>query len=213
VLHCRNSLFPLKAQKLISIAWCCNKEWETCILEDRINLCYANFANPQINVTINEANAIESSYLATATTIVSPTGLSLSTIDTTIPSQTNSATTTSHALASTIIGSSTQDPTATGNITGQTGGASSGKSFGRGAIAGIAIGAVAVTIGVAVGAFFLGRRWMKKKVAEASAATGPSEVKSSYPSNVVEAPGEQMYCGTEADGQPIYEVDDSNRNY
>jgi hypothetical protein len=164
-------------------------------------------------VTTNEANAIESSYLATATTIVSLTGLSLSTIDTSTPSQTNSAKTTSHASTSTIIGSSTQSSGATGNTPGQTGGSSSGKSLGRGAIAGIAIGAVAVIVLAAVGAFFLGRRWMAKKVAEASAATGPSEVKSSYPSGVVEAPGEQTYYGTEAGGQPVYEVGDGNRNY
>ncbi len=179
---------------------------------DKINLCLANFANPQINVTINEANSIESGYLATA--VVSPTGLSLSTIDTSTPS--NSARMTSHASTSTIIGSSTQSSGMTAgavSTSGHTGGSSSGKSLGRGAIAGIAIGAIVVIALVAVGAFFLGRRLMAKRVAEASAATGPSEVKSSYPGGVVEAPGEQMYYGTEAGGQPIYEVGDGNRNY
>jgi hypothetical protein len=207
--------FPVltRALKLIPIAWCCNKEWETCILGDEINTCYANFANPQVNVSREEANAIESSYLATATDLVSPTGLSLSTLDTSTPSQTSSARTTSDASISTNSGSSTQSTGATVTTLGQTRRPSSGKSLAHGAIVGIVIGAIAVVALVAVGAFSLGRRWMARKVAVASTVTKPSDVQSPHPSGIVEAPGEQMYHGAEAGGQSVYEVGDGRGNY
>ncbi len=111
-----------------------------------MNLYYANFANPQINVSKNEANATESSYLATATTIISPTGLSLSKVDTSTLSQTNSARTTSDASVSTSSWSSTQETGATGITLGQTGRSSSDKSFAPGAIGGIVIGAIAIVV-------------------------------------------------------------------
>ena len=83
----------------------------------------------------------------------------------------------------------------------------------HGATAGIAIGAIAGAALIAAGAFFLGRRHMANKVAEANRASTAGEVKASYPSGRYAAGGEPIPHGTKVSEQPIYEAGDGRPRY
>ena len=58
----------------------CNEEYEICVLDkEKINVCIANFASANANVSVAKANAVESS----STSVRNPDAASLSTISST----------------------------------------------------------------------------------------------------------------------------------
>lgn len=64
--------------------WCCNQEYELCTqFPNQINICWTNFANANANVSIPEANAVESSIVSSSTTSSSLNVAALSRISTT----------------------------------------------------------------------------------------------------------------------------------
>ncbi len=73
--------------KFSMIDWCCDQEYEVCAqAKNQINVCTTNFASANANVSIAEANAVESS--STSSSSLSATSLSsISSTLSTIPSQ------------------------------------------------------------------------------------------------------------------------------
>ncbi|KAM0804447.1 hypothetical protein BDR22DRAFT_601933 [Usnea florida] len=135
--------------------WCCNEEYETCSqIRDQINTCETKFASANANVSIAEANAIESS----STSSRSPTTTPLSSISST-------SSTISDSKATTSSSSPVSSPSTSANASGSSLSESSPSSsdhasthLSSGAIAGIVIAAV-VAVSCLVGiAIMLARR-------------------------------------------------------
>lgn len=82
---------PISSQlNYIVIEWCCDQEYETCTQgEDQINVCISKFANANKDVSIADANAIESSRApdkgATSTTLSGLLGIPSTSIPDAIP--------------------------------------------------------------------------------------------------------------------------------
>ncbi|KAL2045356.1 hypothetical protein ABVK25_012172 [Lepraria finkii] len=123
--------------------WCCDEKYEVCTqAAGQINVCITNFANANANVTIAEANAIESS----STSGNSPGATSLSTTSST------SSTTPSTTSSFLPVSSPSTSPGASKPSSG----------LASGAISGIVIGAV-VVISLIVGLLIYGIMRIKRR--------------------------------------------------
>ena len=103
-----------------TIEWCCDSQYELCTQgKNQINVCVTNFASANANVSIAEANAVESSIDSSSTTSSSSiVAMSLSSVSSmSLQShQSSTATTTSSVVP--LQGTLSQSPHA-GMYTGK----------------------------------------------------------------------------------------------
>lgn len=137
--------------------WCCNQEYERCTqTKNQINVCETNFASANANVTIAEANAVESS--STSSSSLSTT--SLSRISSTPSTASSQATTSSSSPAS----SQSNSPDAS----------RSSSHLASGAIAGIVVGVV-VAVACLLGFLWIGIRRARRRDSNQAQAMPPME--------------------------------------